>query len=138
MSISLDDFKYRDSATLEIVPPGGGTEPIGAIEFAGPAHPATRALVERGRKISLASMRGLPQRSLEALELENAQAIAARIIGWNGIKRRNDAGEVVDTPFSPEAAVEMLANPALGWLFSLCVEFLADDRNFLPAAKARQ
>lgn len=72
---------------------------------------------------------------METLELENAKAIAARIIGWSGIKRRNDAGEVVEQPFTEDAAVEMLANPSLGWLFGICVDFLADDRNFLPARR---
>ena len=86
--------------------------------------------------MSLASTRGVPQRSLEWQEQENAKAIAARVIGWSGIKRRDDAGELVEEPFSPEAAITMLANPPLGWLFSLCIDFLADDRNFLPGTEA--
>ena len=46
MVFSLDDFRYQEEATLEIVPPGG-PEPIATITFAGPAHPQTRALAER-------------------------------------------------------------------------------------------
>jgi hypothetical protein len=135
MTVSIDDFRYRDEATLEVIPPGGSA-PIATITFAGPGHPAARQQAERlhQRDAYRARSARAVNRSLEMVERENCEFLADRMVGWSGISRRDDAGQVVQIPFSREAAIEMLGNPALGWLFGQCLAFISTDTSFLPAS----
>lgn len=135
MSVCLEDFRYLDTADMALVPPGG-SEPIATITFAGPAHEKSRAQADRlhWRSNSRARMAASRVRGLDEVERENCEFVADRILGWSGIKRR-EGGEVVEVPYSREYAIEMLANPALGWLFGQCLAFLSADTNFLPAPR---
>jgi hypothetical protein len=131
VSVSLDDFKYRDTATMQVIPPGG-SEPIATIVFAGPAHPKSRAQAERLHSVALRRrLVAAAHRTLNEVERENVQFLVDRMLEWEGIKRR-EGEEVVEVPFSEAYATEMLLNPALGWLFSQCLAFLSVDTNFLP------
>ncbi len=134
--VSILDFRYEDSAVLHVLPPGG-SEPIATIEFAGPAHEKTRSqaqwLYAQSQRISIRLSQGQRSpRTLDEAERENVKVIVGRMLGWDGIKRRDDAGKAVEVPFSEESATEMLLNPALGWLFEQCFAFLGNDHNFLP------
>jgi hypothetical protein len=136
MTVSIDDFRYRDTADMPVIPPGG-SEQIATVTFAGPAHPASRAQANELHQRSMYRNRNGNRplaRSLEEVEAENVRFVADRIVGWSGISRRGDDGQVAEIPFSRDAAIEMLANPALGWLFGQCLAFISTDSNFLPTA----
>lgn len=132
---SLSDFAYRDEASMPVIPPGGA-EPIATIIFAGPAHEKSRSQAERLHTRAQWRQRRPPgDRPLAEVERENVAFIVDRMLGWEGIKRR-EADEVVEVPFGEAYATEMLLNPALGWLFGQCLAFLSVDTNFLPPRRA--
>ncbi len=129
-TFAIDDFDSVDTAIMRVVAPGGA-ETLASITFAGPAHELTRAQSKRMNDLRL--YQSTRPRSLRQVEVENVLFIVERIVTWSGIKRR-DGDELVEVPFSREAATALLIDPRKGWLFAQCLEFLAAPGSFLPAS----
>lgn len=81
-----------------------------------------RARAERKR----ANSEGLSYDDLKEMRAGN---IAALIRGWRMVNPATR--EVVDFPFSPEAANELMASPNTQWLRSQAEKFSNDDSNFM-------
>jgi hypothetical protein len=127
MTFALTDFRYLDQAEMKVIPPGH-PEPIATIVFAGPGH---RQTVERNRRATERAIVGY--RSAAAIERDNVQVVADRILGWSGIaERESPEAEPVDVPFSEAAAMKLLLDPRLGWLYGQCVAFLNSAGTFVP------
>lgn len=132
----IDDFDALDTATMEVIPPGG--VPIATITFAGPGHDKTVRLGNDAARKTLyeerqkqVNNRWKPAvRTPEEVAAENVNWIAARIIGWTGVKRRDEKGQVAEILFTEDAARELLLDKRKGWLFLQCLDFLALQDSF--------
>lgn len=61
--------------------------------------------------------------SLDAIEEENTFMLAALVVGWD------DTG-VIDEPYSPEGALELLTNPENGWIVEQLNVFTMEKEHF--------
>lgn len=71
------------------------------------------------------------ERSLEDTRRENVMFVVSRIIGWNPVSFPGiNGGNAIE--FSDDAALDLLLNPKLGFVFSQLVDVINDDRSFMP------
>ena len=136
--VSLDlDTLASDTATLEILKPGGVEGTGWVITFAGPGHPkaiawsneSSRRNLRKEQQIEQARANGkkykAEDRDPEGIRRDNIRWAVAHIVDWTPV----DIGGGPIT-FSEEAATTLLLNPKMGFALLQMMEFLADDRSF--------
>lgn len=144
--VVLSAFAFKDTATLDILAPGGSKSIGWRITFAGPGHPKTiafneaknREILHRNRQIEAAQINGRKykpeEQTVEEARRENVRWVAARIVEWTPVALSPDKPPLA---FSEAAAIEIFINPDLGWIYAQCLDFLAADQSFTQtSAKA--
>ena len=137
-AVSLDlDALSSDTATHEILKPGGVEGTGWVITFAGPSHPRavawsnenSRRTLRKEQQVEQARANGkkykAEDRDVDDVRRENIQWVVAHIVDWTPI-------DIGDGPvaFSDAAATELLLNRRMGWALVQMIDFLADDRSF--------
>ena len=116
MDFNAISATLKDSSEVEILHPTTG-EGGWFIELASPCHTGAQAkvsaILDRSRKRKGSTV---GQEERDGIEL-----IAARILGWRGLKD-GDA----EVSYSPETATAILANPKSFWLRAQILEALGD------------
>jgi hypothetical protein len=137
-AFDLEALKAADTATMTVLHPLTGEPTTWQITFAGPAHPKAIALSNRLARKRLGDERLREQaaangrkwkaaeRLPEEIREENVRIVAERMLGWTPV-RINGA----DLPFTEEAAVRLLLDPAYGRIYDQVLEFLGADDSFL-------
>jgi hypothetical protein len=139
VAVDLMAILPADTATIEILKPGG-TEGTGwIITFAGPGHDKAVAWQnEQGKRnlrkqaqIEQAQVNGKKYRSedrdVDDVRRDNVSWVVSRILGWTPVRLGGDP-----IVFSDVAATELLMQPRMAWALNQMVEFLADERSFTP------
>jgi hypothetical protein len=138
MSIDLSNLLPADTATYEVLKPGGIEATGWVVTFAGPSHPravawaneAARKGLREAKQIKDAQINGRKfkgdDKEPDDVRRENVQWVTARIVGWD------PAPDFGDGPieFSDKAATDLLIKPEMGWVFSQFVDFLGNDTSF--------
>ena len=116
MDFNAISATLKDSSEVEILHPTTG-EGGWFIDLATPCHAGAQAkdsaILDRSRKRKGSTV---GQEERDGIEL-----IAARILGWRGLKD-GDA----EVSYSPETATAILANPKSFWLRAQILEALGD------------
>mgnify|MGYP001593824205 CR=1 FL=1 len=137
MSIDLTAMLPADTATMEVLKPGGIEGTGWIVTFGGPAHPRTLAWSNEAARKGLRKAAQIEQsqvngkkfkaedRNPDEVRKENVAWVVARIVDWTPITIGGKG-----YPFSDAAATELLIKPEMGWAFGQMVEFLGADASF--------
>lgn len=136
----LADLKAANTAELAIIHPVTKLATTWVWTFAGPGHPVTRALSERlgkkdraeafQREKAMFTGRDPKEKSNNEVIAENALRFGGRVLGWTPIVMNGQ-----ELAYSQQKAIEILADPDYGWLYTQVFNFLRDDETFLKSSK---
>lgn len=116
MDFNAISAALKDSFTLEIVHPSTG-EGGWFIELAAPFHAGAQAkvntILDRSKKRKVTTT---AQDERDGVEL-----IAARVLGWTGLKNGDD-----EMPYTEATCIAILANPKSFWVRTQLIEALGD------------
>lgn len=139
--VDLSDFLPVDTKTLDVLRPGGVGSTGWTITFAGPEHPQTVAWSQTSAKKALKRAEAIEQsqingkrfkvdeRSVDEVRRENVAWVVARIVDWTPI--RFEGKEIA---FSPAAATELLARPAMSWALAQMIDLLSSETSFMKTS----
>jgi hypothetical protein len=139
VAVDLMAILPADTATLEILKPGG-TEGTGwIVTFAGPGHDKAVAWQNEQGKRNLRKQAQIEQaqvngkkykaedRDVDDVRRDNVGWVVSRILDWTPVRLGADP-----IRFSEAAATELFMQPRMAWALNQMVEFLADERSFTP------
>ena len=141
---TIDDFDLGDlaaehTAELAIVNPRTKLPTTWVWTFAGPGHPATRAVQNkmgmRDRAEAFAERKAVQAGrdpkipSNDELAEVNVHRISGRVLHFTSVKLN---GRQIE--FSPDEAHALLKDPNYGWLWLQCYNFLNAEDSFIKAS----
>lgn len=138
----LDEHVTATVGRLTITTPSG-VPTTWVWDMAGPGHDVTIAQRNRQANERLAEERAQqfaqvngrkykpPVRTADEERQRTAKMLAERVLNFTPVKLQ---GEVVN--FSPEAALRILLDPKLGWVFDQVLQYLIDERAFTQSSAA--
>lgn len=142
-AFDLSGLAAADTVDLAIKHPGTGEATTWIWTIAGPGHPQTIANADKLQRQALARQRLQEQaringkkwkgddRDPDEIRQENAEAIAARVVGFTPVILEAGAEPV---RFSPAEVVKLFLDPHFAWLYSQVLEFLGDDASFIAGS----
>jgi hypothetical protein len=145
MTFNLSALRALDTAPLDIKHPVTGEATGWIWTIAGPGHPQTLAHQEKKQQESLREARMKEQAQVnrkkwraeekdpDEVREENVANIAARVVMFTPVILANGG---VKTEYTPAVALQLLIDPAYGWLFAQVIEFLLDDAAFFQRSDA--
>lgn len=141
MPLKLSSLRAADTAELTILDEDDSpTEWV--VTIAGPNHPRVRELSDaitkralketRDREIGMSRGRNYkpPERTPDDLRKEDAEFIAEHIVDWRGLA--GDDG--TDLPFTKQAAIGIVSDPALGHVRNQISRFIGEITNFMKGS----